>query len=332
MIVGCGNIAAAYATDLKNAGVVNLVGFYDVSSVRAEAFAAEHGGIAFATLDDAVSAAELIVNLTIFEAHYPVSKAALGRGCHVYSEKPLALHLEEARELVNLAERNSVRLGAAPFSSLGQAQATAIDWIVSGRLGEVRVAYAEANHGRIETWHPNPSPFYEVGPMLDVGVYPVALLLAAFGRVSEVRAMSSVIHPNRIDLEGNTFRPGSPDFWLVELVHETGQQVRLTVNFYVKGSEGIEFHGDDGSLLLESWFDPNARLTHIPYGGDEEDIDIGPAPDQLDWSSGIAAFVAGIETGDSPINAANALHMVEILTAIDQSAAIGETIELMTTR
>jgi predicted dehydrogenase len=331
VIVGCGNIASHYAEDLLASAAVDLAGFYDIDEERAARFADEYGGQAFESLDAAIEAAELVLNLTIFESHYVVSHAALSRSRHVYSEKPLALRLEEAVELARLASANGVRLGAAPFTFLGESQATAVEWVRTGKLGKVRLAYAEVNHGRIETWHPNPAPFYEVGPMLDVGVYPLALLIQAFGPVERLHAISSIIHDERVALDGTRFTPGSPDYWLVDMEHSGGEKVRMTVNFYVLGDEGVTFHGDDGSLRLDSWFAPNAKLWHTPYGGQTEQIEVIGAAADVDWSVGVRDFVAGIETdAPSQLSAELAVHMVAVLDAINRSGASGEQVVVQT--
>jgi predicted dehydrogenase len=324
VVVGCGNIASRYVDDLLSAGVVELVGFYDVDRERSFRFAAEYGGDAFESLEAAIEAAELVLNLTIFEAHYLVSRAALSKSRHVYSEKPLALHLDEAIELERLASANGVRLGAAPFTFLGEAQATAIDWVRSERLGKVRLAYAEVNHGRIESWHPNPAPFYKVGPMLDVGVYPLAILIKAFGPVERLQAIPSIIQNERTALDGTTFAPESPDYWLVDLKHAGGEKARMTVNFYALGDEGITFHGDDGSLRLDSWFIPNAGVWHIPYGGEPKRVAAATSRNEVDWSVGVANFVGGIESGaPSELSAELAVHMVAVLEAINRSGQSG---------
>ena len=72
---------------------------------------------------------------------------------------------------------------------------TTYDWT------DKRAAYAEVNWGRIESWHPAPQAFYEVGALFDVGVYPLTLLTALFGPARHVRrAMSlavwSLMAPN----------------------------------------------------------------------------------------------------------------------------------------
>lgn len=331
VIVGCGNIAAEYAKDLKSAGTVDLVGFYDVDAERARAFTDEHGGQAFGTLDEAIESAELVINLTIFEAHYPVSKAALSQKRHVYSEKPVALNLVQALELAELSESNGVRLAAAPFTFLGEAQRTALEWVRSGKLGTIRLAYAEVNHGRIETWHPNPAPFYAAGPMLDVGVYPLTIMMAAFGPVVRLSAHASTVLADRLDVNGASFAVGAPDYWLVELEQASGTRVRLTVNFYVKGDEGVEFHGDEGSLRLGSWFSPGATVEFTPYEGQPTPVLVPDGPEHVNWSVGVAELVAAIEEGrPSLLDRERSVHLVEILEAAESSANTGTPVDLRT--
>ena len=176
-IIGCGNIAGPYSNDIKKQPSLEIAGFSDIDQARAQKFATEHGGKTYASLEEALNdpSVDVIVNLTIFQAHYEVVKAALNAGKHAYSEKPLALKTAEALELVQIAKSKNLKLGCAPITFMGEAQQTAMKLIRDGKIGTPRVVYAEVNHGRIESWHPNPAAFYEVGPNLDVGVYPFAL-------------------------------------------------------------------------------------------------------------------------------------------------------------
>jgi predicted dehydrogenase len=118
-IVGCGNIAGPYARSLAVHDGVELVAVTDVDPARATAFAAEHGGRAHGSLGALLAdpTVELVVNLTVHHAHYAVTKQALEAHRHVYSEKPMALEAHEARELVELAARNGVRLRSRSTTS-----------------------------------------------------------------------------------------------------------------------------------------------------------------------------------------------------------------------
>ena len=189
-IVGTGNIAGAYARDILTHPQIRLAAAADLDAGRAVAFGAEHGCRIHQSLDDLLAdpSVDIVVNLTVHHAHYEVTKRALQAGRHVYSEKPLALRSKEAHELVALAASRGMRLGCSPSTFLGEAQQTAAALIRDGRLGPVRAVYAEVNWGRIETWHPTPIPFFDVGVMVDVGVYPLTLVTAILGPARSVRA------------------------------------------------------------------------------------------------------------------------------------------------
>ena len=165
--------------------------------------------------------------------------------------------------------------------------------------------------------------------MLDVGVYPLAILLQLFGPVKRLQAIPSMIHSERVALDGTAYTPGSPDYWLIQLEHGNGAIVRLTVNFYVKGDEGLTFHGDQGSLRLDSWFVPDAAVVHTPYEGNEELVPVTDGVEEVDWSWGVASFVAGIGSEDpGPINVDQAVQMAAVLDAIERSGASGGPVDI----
>jgi predicted dehydrogenase len=334
-IVGCGSIAGPYARDLATYPEVALVGVTDLERGRATELAAEVGCAVFDDLATMLAdpGVDLVTNLTSHAAHYRVTRSALDAGKHVYSEKPLALRAAEAAELVELADARGVRLGCSPFTFLGEAQQAAWRAIESGQLGTVRVVYAEVNWGRIETWHPEPSSFYDVGPLFDVGVYPLTLLTAFFGPARSVHGYGRVLQPDRLTKRGEPFRVTTPDFVMAAVELESGVLVRLTTTFYVSQRSrqtGIEFHGDAASLHLASWQHPDSTLAVAPYGRD-----YARAAEQvasMEWGRGVRDLVESIQH-DRPhrVTGEHASHVVEILCAVATSVAEGRAVAVSST-
>jgi len=330
-IVGTGNIAGQYATDSRTHPQLRLVAATDTDALRAAQFASTHGCRAHATLDGLLDDpdVDIVVNLTVHHAHYGVTRRALERGRHVYSEKPLALRPEEARELLALATSQGVRLGCSPATFLGEAQQTAAAIIRSGRLGQVRAVYAEVNWGRIEAWHPAPVPFHEVGVMVDVGVYPLTLATALLGPARTVRAWAWELLPDRATANGEPFRIGSPDLVLAAIELESGAVMRLTTSFYVgrpaRQTGSMEFHGDRGSLALDSWqaFDSTVEVGDV--GGDLAPVPlVRPPYPGTAWARGVADLASAI-LDDRPHRATGeqAAHIVDALAAVDESRRDG---------
>ena len=336
-IIGCGNIAGPYSKDILKHPELKLVGFSDIDQSRAQAFAAEHGGKAYGSLEEVLADGNVdtIVNLTIFQAHYEVVKKGLMAGKHVYSEKPLALKSSEANELVALARSKGLRLAGAPITFLNEAQQTAMKYVRNGKLGQVRVVYAEVNHGRIEGWHPNPAPFYAVGPMLDVGVYPLALATALFGPAKHLTAFATTLQAKRVTKDGTRFTIEAPDFYVVN-IEFPNTLMRLTVNFYVASqthqAEGMEFHGDVGSLLLRSWFQAGCGLEYADFGKEYKPVPLARDTDMwIDWARGLVDLAQAIKEGrPSRVTGDHAAHVVEILEATNESARTRQTVELHT--
>lgn len=337
-VIGCGTIAPAYTLAIKSHCELAITGFFDLDPNRAQALADLHGGRVYATLDEALAdpAVEVIVNLTIFNAHYDVSRRALEAGKHVYSEKPLTLTTADARALVDLAAARDLRLAGAPITFLGAASQAAGRLIRDGALGQVRAIYAEVNHGRIETWHPNPAPFYAVGPMLDVGVYPLTLVTSLLGPAARVTAVGKTLLPERRTKDGQPFTIAAPDFYVAVIELISGAVMRLTVNFYVDarshGAEGVEFVGDAAKLWLSGWFAPDAKLLLAPFEGDYEPVAVAdaPSPGPFDWGIGLVDLALSMRTGSPQrVTGEQALHIVEIVEAINVSAAEGRPIEIV---
>lgn len=337
-IVGCGDIAARYAADLASHPSLSLVGVTDLDPQRAARLSAAHGGRIYANLaallDD--SAIEIVVNLTPHGAHADVTRQALLAGRHVFSEKPMALTTDEARGLVALAERVGRRLGAAPIVWQGELAQTAARHIRGGELGTVRLAFADVNWGRIETWHAAPQPFYEVGALFDVGVYPLTLLTSMFGPAVRVSGWGARLLPERVTRDGSPFRIGRPDLTvaMIELAH--GPIVRLTSDFYASSlsrQRGVELHGDAGSLWLSNWFQFDGRLEWAAFDHDYQAVALLRKPaGPIAWAAGVAEMADAIGEGrPHRASAEQAAHVVEVMCAIAESVDSGQPVEVTST-
>lgn len=337
-IIGCGNIAEPYTQALSAHPVVHLVGVMDLVREKAQLLGEKYHVKTYPTVEELLNdnSIDLVANLTIHHAHYDVTRKCLDAGKHVFSEKPLALDYSEAQELVQIAAQRELRLGSAPFTFMGEAQQTAIKWIREGRLGKVRVVYADANWGRIETWHPAPKPFYSVGPLYDVGVYPLTLVTAIFGPARNVLAFGSIVYPERITLDGTSYRVSSPDFISAMLELANGTMLRLTTNFYVNfysKQSGVEFHGDQGSLYLSSFHDFDALVEYADFGETYEPISLVRKPKEwprhVEWERAIIDMAKAHASG-RPHRATgeHAAHIVEILNAIMKSIETHQVVNI----
>ena len=340
-IVGCGNIATRYAAQINTYPHVKLLGMQDIERSRAEQLAADYGGKVYDTLEDVLSdeAVEIVVNLTIHHVHEEVIRKCLEAGKHVHTEKPLALSSKAAWDLVKLADTFGLRLSSAPTTWLGEAQQTAMRRVKEGAIGQPRIAYAEVNWGRIESWHPNPGPFYAVGPVFDVAVYPLSLLTAFFGPVKRVIAGGGILYPDRVTKEGKPFTVESPDWTSTVVEFASGMTARITASFYVTWSTtqtGLEIHGDDGMIRMDRWdvFESPAYIACKETGDQTWKLvpDSYPA-EGIEFARGLSDLAHAIrENRPHLTTGAQAAHVVEIAEAILTSIRESRPVEVDASR
>jgi predicted dehydrogenase len=334
-IVGCGNIAGPYARAIAAKPNLELVALTDLEPARAEALAKEHGGRAVPSVDDLLGEdIDLVVNLTFQGAHAGITRRSLEAGKHVHSEKPLALSSVEAWDLVDLARRHGLRLGCSPFTLMGEAQQTAWRELRTGRLGTIRAVFSEVDWGWIETWHPAPVPFYEVGALIDVGVYPLTILTAVLGPARSVQSFGRTLKPDRVTKDGTPFHLDTPDFEVTFLELEGGAVVRLTTSFYVgqhaRNYAAIDFHGDEGSLWLGHFSRFDAPVEFSEYGGKKYSAVPLVRPStvgEMDWGRGVEDLALAIAE-DRPHRATgeHAAHIVDIFMAAAESLRTGDAV------
>lgn len=109
-VIGCGGIGRAHCTAWKTVEDAQLVAVVDMNEEKAKAAAADFGCAWYTSLD-ALEDVDAVSVVTPPAAHYPVVKAALNKGLHVFCEKPLTLEEDEGKELDALAKAKGLQLG-----------------------------------------------------------------------------------------------------------------------------------------------------------------------------------------------------------------------------
>jgi predicted dehydrogenase len=277
---------------------------------------------------------DIVVNLTIPAAHVDVTAAALGAGRSVYSEKPLGVTLAECDRLINLADRNGVRLGSAPDTFLGAGIQTARQAIDAGLIGRPVSASAQLLRPGPEAWHPSPEFIYALGagPALDIGPYYLTALVTLLGPVDRVTAVGTNPFPARRigagPRAGRTFR-SAVDTDVRALLEMGSTVVALTLTYdapelewrlEVVGEEGVLRCGDpdtfEGPVLLRRHDDIAWRELPLLNEGTAHGRGFGVA----ELASAIAAGRAHRS------NATLARHVMESLLAIELAARTHEWI------
>jgi predicted dehydrogenase len=297
---------------------------------------------------------DAIVNLTIPDVHYDVTKSILSAGKHAYTEKPMALNARDASKLVKEADRRNLKLASAPDTFLGAGYQTARKLIDGGAIGKVVGGTATVMSHGMEHWHPNPGFFFRpgAGPVFDVGVYYITALVSLLGGVTGVAAMASMGSKARLvsaegPMKGKKIKVTTPTNINAILSFANGAQITLAASWDVwkhGHANPIELYGLDGSMLVP---DPNffaGRIAMSERGGDLVERDTAAAPfGKANWPwngtprmanyrmLGVADMIDAVAKNREPrCSGRMAAHVVEVMEAILKSAEKGAFVTLKT--
>lgn len=138
-MIGCGSAALPVAKALAGSAVAELAAVHDLNPALARDLGEHYGAAVHESLEALLHDAA-IEAVYIAVPHYqlaPLAAQALRAGKHALVEKPLALSLADADELIALADANKLALGV--FYELRQAAAVlqARDLMRAGAIGEL---------------------------------------------------------------------------------------------------------------------------------------------------------------------------------------------------
>jgi predicted dehydrogenase len=353
-IIGCGNISTSYLRLAPLFKGLEVRAVADINMEAARARAAEFNTKA-QSVDDLLANkdVDIVINLTIPDAHYPVTRRILEAGKHAYSEKPLVLTLEQGVELRDLARAKGLKVGCAPDTFLGGAHQQARAVLDEGRVGSIIAgACAVQNHG-MEHWHPNPDFFFlpGAGPMLDLGPYYVANLINLLGPVKRVAALANA--PTKERIIGNGPRQGekvpvkTPTniHALLEFVNGATIQLSTSWDVWHHRRNHFELYGTEGTLYVP---DPNFFGGTVEVAGKDGTVEtlapwdhpFGVLNQERPGRDAVANYrtagladmaVAHMEGREHRCSLELALHGVEAMTACIRSGETGQFITMTTT-
>ena len=263
-LIGCGHIAETYFRAEKYFNNIKIIKCADINE-KASKRCALNFGIKSVTVNELLkdNEIEIILNLTIPKAHYQISKKALINGKHVYSEKPLAINLNDGKKLLKISKKKKLYLGNAPDTFLGGGIQKSKELVEKNIIGNVKLGNAVFAFPGIQSYHPNPEPWFtkkEGGPVIDMGPYYITALVNLLGPAKKVTG--TIIQGQKYRTigigpkKGKKFKVECPTTYLSTITFKNDSVIRLTLSFDVIAHQRnhIELYGEKGSMIVP---DPN---------------------------------------------------------------------------
>ncbi len=353
VIIGCGFVADFYMKSLASHEELNLLGVWDHDEARLIHFSKFYAVKKYDSLTEVLLDAQvdLVVNLTNPHSHFIISKQSLDAGKHVYSEKPLALSVDECNELVDYANEKSLSIFSAPCNLFGDSFQFLRELLDKKTIGKLRVVYAEMDDGLVhkmqyKKWLSNsgtPWPYkdeFEVGCTLEHAAYYVAPLISLFGNVGYVNAFASCQIPDKLSNEKLDII--APDFSVACIKFESGLIVRLTCSIIASHDRSLQIIGDDGVLKMDDcWNNLSAVKIQRRLNVRRRTLDLPwlrkfpsllksiSGPKEMDFALGLSHIKASISNSAEIVKTNGfSLHVNEVVLAIHNADKQGGQINI----
>lgn len=138
-VVGAGFVGAIHARALTDHPAVDLVAVCGRTARKTEALAASHGVAARRSVEELMreDAPDVVCVCTGNDQHLEPTLESLEGGAHVFVEKPMAFRLNQARLMVETADRCSRKLGVNFNHRFSEPYRRALDFAAGGGLGAI---------------------------------------------------------------------------------------------------------------------------------------------------------------------------------------------------
>ncbi len=205
-VIGTGYLGKFHAEKYAVLPDCELVAVVDIDEVAAQTVASQHGVAAlmdYHALLGKVDAVSIVVPTTL---HHSVAKDFLNAGTHVLVEKPITVTVEEADELIALANANNLVLQVGHLERFNPA--------VLGLDKEEKPLFIESH--RLSPFNPRAN---DVSVVLDLMIHDIDIILALVD--SEIE---------RIDASGTPVLTQGTDIANVRLLFKNGCVANVTAS------------------------------------------------------------------------------------------------------
>jgi predicted dehydrogenase len=256
-----------------------------------------------------------IVIATPVSTHFELAREALAHGKHLLVEKPLTTSVNEAEELIRLAEREQRTLMVGHTFEYSPAVTQLRQLIQDGELGNIYCVEIERlNLGLFRT---------DIDVIWDLAPHDASILLALLGR-----------SPSRVQAHAHAhLHPAIYDVAHLNLEYETGTTAHIHVSWLhpakvrrvtVIGDKRMAIYDDTNPAEMLKVFNKGADVGVDPVFSYRHGAITIP---HIEWMEPLRLecedFAHAIRTGEEPrANGRAGLEVVKILTAAQQSLLV----------
>ncbi|MES1214054.1 MAG: Gfo/Idh/MocA family oxidoreductase [Bacteroidota bacterium] len=262
-ILGCGRIARKFAADLKYVAGSELIAVGSRSMASASSFAAE---FPVAYKHDSYEAlaenkdVDVIYIATPHNLHYENTLLCLENNKAVLCEKPFAMNLSQATEMIRVAKEKKLFLMEALWTKFLPHYIKTKELINAGEIGDIKSMLVNFGFRPVP---PIPdrlfNPALGGGTIMDIGIYNAFMALSFLGK------------PDAIDAVMTPADTGVDEQCAVLFKYANGSLAQLFSTFSSYLATEADICGDRGRIRLTSrFYEPSASIEFYPDKNDSK--------------------------------------------------------------
>ncbi|CAD0005709.1 Gfo/Idh/MocA family protein [Flavobacterium chungangense] len=275
-IIGLGNIANQFATDLKLIEEAELIAVASRDITKANEFAKNHDCDKFyGSYDELFSddQVDIIYIATPHNSHAELSIRAMQNGKHVLCEKPLSLSYYEAVQMIEASKKYNKFFMEAFWTRFIPSIRELMSKVESGKIGSVKYLKADFAYYNSELGVRLTEKKLGGGALYDIGVYPLFLSYIILGIPEEILAKSTY-HTTGVDLQTTMIL----QYQSAQSVLHAGLVSASDMKATISGTQGrIDIDSPwfmtEGYSIIENEEEEKFRISNIGKGYAHEAIE-----------------------------------------------------------
>lgn len=332
-IVGMGHISKKHIEAISQANDANLVALCDTNTERLAEYGDQYK--TYTDLDEMLSAEKEIdvVNICVPSGlHARLTKIIAAHKKHIIVEKPMALTVSDAEEMIRVTKENGVKLAVVHPNRFRPAIQALKEQMNNDAFGTLSHANATVRWNRGQEYY-DQAPWrgtkeFDGGVLMNQAIHNLDLLLWLVGPIKSVQAMAST-RLRKIEAEDLATA-------VVEFENGSLGVIEAATTIYPKNlEESISVFGEQGTAKVSGMTANFIETWNFESGSTEEAEALKEKIKQDPFGKPghqwiIEDMVAAIKENREPIvTGQDGLAPVRLITTILESAEKGQRLELV---
>lgn len=337
-VIGLTHTHVHWILGREDIGDIEIVGIVEPNRELAERYSKQHGysmDLVFNNMEEMISKTrpEAVAAFGTIYEHLEVVETCAPKGIHVMVEKPLAVSLEHARKMEDLAKKHNIHLLTNYETTWYPTNHKAYEMLKEGKIGDLRKVIVRDGHrgpkklginDEFLNWLLDPVQ-NGAGALTDFGCYGANLMtwLKEGEKPNTVTAITQQLQP------GNN--PKVEDEAIIILTYDDSNAIIQASWNWPIGRKDMELYGLKGAIYADNRHELRLRIAEAYDGFDEKSYKLEEM--NYPYNDPFSLFKALIRNKVqlkpySLSSLENNMIVMEILDAALKSARLGESILL----